>query len=88
VLVIVIGVLAALALGAYVFREPLMGAMFERMTADMFVQRDDDTYDVGAAVGSRIPTIHAIRDGAVVTDVAQLAGANGLVLVPNRSVDW
>jgi hypothetical protein len=88
ILMIVVGALAALVLGGYVFREPLMTALFERMTADMFVESDSDAYDVGPAVGTKIPAIRALHDGAELTDVTTLAGSRGLVLIPNRSVDW
>jgi hypothetical protein len=87
-LMIVVGALAALALGAYVFREPLMEALFERITADMFVQSDSDTFDPGAAVGARLPAIRASYGEEELTDATTLAGPRGLVLIANRSVDW
>jgi hypothetical protein len=88
VLSIAIGILLVLVLGVYVFREPLMAAVAERMTADMFVQADMDAYDPGVATGASFPAIRALYDGKEVTDVAQFIGPNGLVLVANRSVDW
>jgi len=88
ILMIVLGVLAALMLGAYVFREPLMAAAFEKLTADMFVPADSDAYDPGAAVGARLPAIRALHDGTEVTDATTLTGSHGFVLIPNRSVDW
>ena len=87
-LMIVIGVLAALVLGAYAFREPLLDAVFTRLTADMFVQSDNDAYDPGVAVGAHVPAIRALHDGKELTDVTTLAGSSGLVLIANRSVDW
>jgi hypothetical protein len=88
VLSIAIGILLVLVLGVYVFREPLMAAVAERMTADMFVQADTDAYDPGVATGASFPAIRALYDGKEVTDIAQFMGPNGLVLVANRSVDW
>jgi hypothetical protein len=76
------------AAGVYLFREPLRNAMVERLTADMFVAADDDAFDPGVAVGSRLPPLRAVVDGREVTDLAGFAGSRGTVLVANRSVDW
>jgi hypothetical protein len=86
-----IGVAAGVGLiasGAYAFREPLLGAMFERVTADMFVAKDDDPYDPGLAIGAQLPALRARYAGHEITDVAAFMGANGLALFVNRSVDW
>ena len=84
----IVGVIAVLIVGIYVFREPLKDAMFERMTTDMFVANDDDPYDPGLAVGSHIPALRAQYQGREVTDIGEVMGARGLVLYVNRSVDW
>jgi hypothetical protein len=84
----IVGVVAVLAFGGYVFREPLMNAMFERMTANMFVAKDDDPYDPGLAVGASVPALRARYQGQVVTDIGTVMGPRGLALFLNRSVDW
>jgi uncharacterized protein YxeA len=56
VLAIALGVVVVAAGGVYVFRAPLMDAMFERMTANMFVAGDTDAFDPGVAVGEPLPT--------------------------------
>ena len=63
ILLIVVGVLIVLAGGMYAFREPLFAAVTERMTADMFVPKDDDAYDVGVAIGRSSRT--SVRASAV-----------------------
>ena len=83
-----IAVVVAVGVGIYVFREPLKSAAMDRVTAHMFVARDDDAYDPGVAVGQPLPAIRATyRDGEV-TRLGQFAGARGMVLYVNRSVDW
>lgn len=88
VLMIVLGVALALVFGGYVFREPLMNAIVERMTADMFVAADNDDYDPGVATGERFPAIRALHDGNEITDIGRFMGTHGAVLIANRSVDW
>lgn len=74
--------------GIYLFRAPLMDMLFERITADMFVESDIDPYDPGVALGERLPSLLALHQGAEVTDLASFMGENGLVLYAIRSVDW
>jgi hypothetical protein len=85
---IALGVVLVLVLGGYLFREPLMNAIVERMTADMFVTADTDDYDPGVATGEKLPAIRARHDGAEITDIRRFMGTNGTVLIANRSVDW
>jgi hypothetical protein len=74
--------------GIYLFREPLKDALYARITADMFVPRDDDAYDPGAAIGTALPALRARYQGREITQLAEFGGANGMVLFVNRSVDW
>ncbi|NJN52389.1 MAG: hypothetical protein HC809_12160 [Gammaproteobacteria bacterium] len=87
-LVVALLIVLALAAGIYLFRAPLMEAMMANLTSDMFVAADDDPYDPGIAVGSKLPPILALHDGSRVTDLAQFAGERGTALFVNRSVDW
>lgn len=79
---------AIAGLGIYAFREPLKNAMVERMTANMFVARDDDAYDPGVAVGQPLPALHARYRGREITQLGEFSGRKGMVLFVNRSVDW
>jgi len=88
VLLGVLGVVIALGIAGYLFREPLMQAMMDRLTADMFVDADTDSYDPGLPVGERMPAIAARHDGRTVEDLGEFMGENGLVLFAVRSVDW
>jgi hypothetical protein len=85
---IALGMVAVAAVGIYAFREPLMAAAIDRLTANMYVSADNDPYDPGVAIGQPMPAIHALVDGREVTGVSDLMGARGLVIFVNRSVDW
>jgi hypothetical protein len=74
--------------GIYVFREPLMNQVAERVTADMFVPGDTDAYDPGVPVGESFPAILATRGGSEITSVAAFMGERGMIFIANRSVDW
>ena len=79
---------AIAGVGIYTFREPLKDVMFERITANMFVARDDDAYDPGVAIGQPLPALRALYLGHEITQLGEVAGAKGTVLFVNRSVDW
>jgi hypothetical protein len=83
-----VAALAIVAIGGYAFREPLFDALAERMTANMFVASDTDSFDPGLAVGERLPALHAIHRGREIDDIGPMMGAKGLALFLNRSVDW
>ena len=86
-----IGLLVVLLIGVvggYMFKEPLMDALVERITGDMFLTADTDDFDPGLEVGQTFPAINAVLDERSLTSVAEFAGPNGLVFVANRSVDW
>ena len=83
---------AAVLLGAgsraYLLREPLKQAAYDRLTADMFVPADSDDFDPGPVVGSDFPGVRAIHEGREITLLREFAGPNGTVLVASRSLDW
>jgi hypothetical protein len=81
-------VIVVAGIAVYTFREPLMSALFEKITADMFVASDTDAYDPGPAVGTTLPAIHARYRGGEVTQLGDFMGSKGLALFVNRSVDW
>ena len=81
-------VLALAGVGVFLFQEPLKEFVFEKITSDMYVAVDNDSFDPGLAVGEQFPAIRAQRDGVLVTDIAPLSGTKGMVFIANRSVDW
>ncbi len=87
-LAITLLVLAAIAGSLYAFRQPLMEAMTEGITSNMFVAADTDAYDPGVAVGASLPPLLATYNGAEVTDLGAFMGERGIALYAIRSVDW
>lgn len=72
----------------YLFREPLREAAYARLTANMFVAADDDTFDPGPVLGSRFPGIRAFYQGRELKLINQFAGNNGTVFIASRSLEW
>ena len=87
-LVIAAAVLVGAGILAWLVREPLKQAAYDRLTADMFVPADRDDFDPGPAVGSDFPGLRAIHGGREITLIGEFAGPNGTVLVASRSLDW
>lgn len=57
-------------------------------TDEMFISADTDDFDRGPQVGTAIPTIRGLFNGQEITNLNDLAGANGTVFVVNRSLEW
>ena len=72
----------------YLFREPLKEAAFTRLTQDMFVSEDHDSFDPGPAPGSHFPGLHALYQGRRISLLEEFAGNNGTVFIASRSLDW
>ena len=72
----------------YAFRAPLLEVVADRLTADMFVAADADSFDPGVATGAPLPGLRALHDGREVHGVDTFAGSRGTVLFVSRSVDW
>ena len=88
VLLTSLGVLAVVVIGGYIFRGPLLGALYENITSDMFVGADTDAFDPGLAIGDTFPPVRAMRNGKVVEDMGEFITDRGMVFIANRSVDW
>lgn len=88
VLIGIAAVLVVAGAGIYLFRAPLLEAAMDRMTANMFVARDTDSYDPGVAVGQAFPAIRARYRDRELTDIDEFMGRRGMVIFVNRSVDW
>jgi peroxiredoxin len=86
-LIAICALLTAAAL-LYLFREPVKQALYDRITADMFVAADDDAFDPGPALGSQFPGLRASYRGREVTLLDEFAGSNGTVFIASRSLDW
>jgi peroxiredoxin len=87
-LIIAGAVLLGIGILAYLLRDPLKQAAYDRLTADMFVPADEDDFDPGPAIGSDFPGVRAIHEGREITLLGEFAGPNGTVLVASRSLDW
>ena len=56
ILLSLLGIIAIGGVAGYLFRVPLMEVVKEKITGDMFVDVDDDSFDPGLALGAS-PTI-------------------------------
>jgi hypothetical protein len=81
-------VLLVVAAGLYLFKAQLWGFTVKKLTADMFVQADTDSFDPGIAIGEQFPEIRARYQGREVTDVGEFIHDKGMVFIANRSADW
>ena len=72
----------------FFYQEELMAYGMDKITADMFVEADTDSFDSGPTVGETFPAIRALYQGQQITSIQELAGDKGMVFIANRSVDW
>lgn len=87
-LVVTSAVLLMAAALIYLFREPLKEMAFARLTADMFVDADQDSFDPGPAIGSHFPGLRAAYQGRDVSLIDEFAGDRGTIFIASRSLDW
>ncbi|MEM8563874.1 MAG: redoxin domain-containing protein [Pseudomonadota bacterium] len=87
-LIAVVIVTAGLIVCGYVYREQLTSAAMAKLTEDMFVMEDSDSFDPGPAVGSRFPGLRALHRGKQITLLDDFAGDNGTLLIASRSIEW
>ena len=80
--------ITALAATGFLFRESLVAVAKDSLTSDMFIGADTDGFDAGLAVGSQLPSIKALHQGKVVTDLGEFIADKGMIFIANRSVDW
>ena len=59
-----------------------------KLTADMFLLADTDSFDPGLSLGSSFPAIKASYQGEEITDVNQFIHDKGMIFIANRSADW
>lgn len=72
----------------YLFREPIAVYAKEKLTADMFIGKDQDQFNPGIDVGEKFPNIRAWYRQTEKQDVQEFMGSKGLLVFMNRSVDW
>ncbi len=87
-LIIITAVLLTGGAMLYVFREPLKQFSYDRLTRNMFVAQDNDSFDPGPAVGSRFPGLRATYRDRDITLIEEFAGPNGTLFIASRSLDW
>ena len=83
-----VGLLLAILAMAYIFREPLKQGAYDRITSDMFVAGDDDTFDPGPVEGSLFPGVNATYQDEDIRLLEDFYGPNGTVFLAVRSADW
>ncbi len=87
-LIIAAAALTLLVATVYLLREPLKEFAYDKLTEEMFVEADTDSFDPGPAMGSRFPGVNALYRGEPISLIEQFAGPNGTVLMASRSFDW
>ena len=73
---------------AYLFKAQLWDLAQDKLTADMFVDADNDTFSPGLAVGDVFPEVKAIYQGQEIADISDFVHDKGMVFIANRSADW
>ena len=87
-LIIIGAVLLLAAALLYQFREPAREAAYAKLTENMFVAEDNDSFDPGPALGSLFPGLRATYRGGEVSLIDTFAGKNGTAFIASRSVKW
>ena len=76
----VVGVLAVVAVGLFIFVQYRLNTMF--------LEADTDGFDPGLAIGEPFPPIRALHDGREINDIDAFYRDKGAVFLAVRSVDW
>ncbi|GAB3270393.1 peroxiredoxin family protein [Parahaliea aestuarii] len=79
--------LLAIAL-LYSNQDRVKEAAYNKLTENMFVAADTDSFDPGPAVGSQFPGIYARYRGDTVRLLTDFAGPQGTAFVASRSLAW
>ena len=72
----------------YIFRVDIKESAFNKLTENMFVPADNDSFDPGPALGSTFPGVRALHQGREINLLNPFAGTNGIAFVASRSLDW
>lgn len=84
----VVIILLLVVILVYAFREQLEQAAYDKLTSDMFVETDQDSFDPGPALGSHFPGVRATWNGRDIQLLQEFSGPNGLAFVATRSAEW
>ena len=84
----VVSLLFVVGGGIYMFRAQLWEVAKEKITADMFIAADTDSFNPGLAIGTAFPPIKAIYQGREISGVGQFVHDKGMIFIANRSADW
>ena len=87
-LVLVAVALATATALVFTFRGDIKEAAYDKLTENMFVPADNDSFDPGPALGSTFPGVRALYQGRELTLLNEFAGENGIAFVASRSLDW
>lgn len=82
-----VALLTAVAL-IYPFRGEFMEATYDKLTENMFVPADTDSFDPGPALGSLFPGVRATWQGRELNLLNEFAGPNGTIFIATRSAEW
>lgn len=74
--------------GIYLFRGQLWELTKTKITSEMFIAADTDSFDPGLAIGAPFPPIKAFYQGQEISDVRRFVHDKGMIFIANRSVDW
>ena len=77
-----------IAASGYLYREEIASAAKAKITENMFVPADDDSYDPGIPIGTRFPPIRARHEGRVLRSIDPFIHDRGAIFIAVRSVDW
>jgi len=72
----------------YMYRVDVKEAVYDKLTENMFVPADTDSFDPGPALGSTFPGVRALYQDREISVLNQFAGPNGIAFVASRSLDW
>lgn len=87
-LLVALAVLLGAGLMLYLFREPIKETAFAKLTENMFVEADLDSFDPGPRLGSHFPGVNAVHEGRRIQLIDDFSGENGTVFIASRSLDW
>jgi hypothetical protein len=82
------GVVVVLGAAIYLARAPLKEVVVAKLTDDMFIASDSDSFNPGLVVGQRFPQIAAVYQGTELHSVEPFINDRGMIFIANRSADW
>jgi len=87
-LLVALAVFLGAGIMLYLFREPIKETAFAKLTEEMFVDADNDSFDPGPQLGSHFPGVNAVHEGRRIQLISEFAGPRGTAFIASRSLDW